>query len=132
MANRFTELAKHLQQRADLGYQRYGTYLCVNNGRNALVDAYQEALDQIVYLRQYIHDRYTSVELTFPYDYSTHAEPSPIPHSGQPVLSYVLSDFMEPEQFDRPSGIGFIEVYRQAVLLADLLRMLVEMERVNG
>lgn len=132
MANRFAELAKHLQQRAELGYGRYGTYLCVSNGRNALVDAYQESLDQIVYLRQYLQDRYAGIELTFPDDYATHAEPSPIPHSGQPVLSYALSDFMEPEQFDNPSGVGFIEVYRQAVLLADLLRMLIEMERANG
>lgn len=40
-----------------VGRERYGTPLQSFNGRDALVDAYQEALDQVVYLRQAIEER---------------------------------------------------------------------------
>ena len=39
------------------GIVRYGTPLQAHNGRDALVDAYQEALDLAVYLRQAIYER---------------------------------------------------------------------------
>lgn len=39
------------------GRQRYGTPLQPHNGRDALIDAYQEALDLSVYLRQAIFER---------------------------------------------------------------------------
>lgn len=38
--------------RAHVGKEKYGTFLMTNNGRNPLVDAYQEALDLVVYLKQ--------------------------------------------------------------------------------
>jgi hypothetical protein len=41
-----------LADRKQVGLDRYGTTLQAGNGRDALVDAYQEALDLIVYLRQ--------------------------------------------------------------------------------
>lgn len=44
-------------QRKTLGLQRYGTLLQAHNGRDALVDAYQEALDLACYLRQAIAER---------------------------------------------------------------------------
>jgi predicted HAD superfamily Cof-like phosphohydrolase len=40
-----------------VGRERYGTPLQAFNGRDPLVDAYQEALDQVVYLRQAIEER---------------------------------------------------------------------------
>jgi hypothetical protein len=43
--------------RDNAGRQKYGTPLQVHNGRDALVDAYQEALDLCVYLRQAIEER---------------------------------------------------------------------------
>lgn len=43
-----------LKDRSDLGLSRYGTRLRAHNGRNALWDAYQEALDLVMYLRQAI------------------------------------------------------------------------------
>jgi len=43
--------------RDHVGRQRYGTPLQANNGRDALLDAYQEALDLVVYLRQAIEER---------------------------------------------------------------------------
>ena len=39
------------------GRRKYGTPLQAFNGRDALVDAYQEALDLVVYLRQAIEER---------------------------------------------------------------------------
>jgi hypothetical protein len=46
-----------MRERDALGRARYGTALQAHNGRDALVDAYQEALDLVVYLRQAIEER---------------------------------------------------------------------------
>lgn len=46
-----------MRERDRVGRERYGTPLQANNGRDALVDAYQEALDLAVYLRQAIAER---------------------------------------------------------------------------
>ena len=43
--------------RMTLGIERYGTPLQANNGRDALQDAYEEALDLAIYLRQAIEER---------------------------------------------------------------------------
>lgn len=43
--------------RNQVGYEKYGTYLQVHNGRDHLIDAYQEALDLVVYLRAEIEKR---------------------------------------------------------------------------
>ena len=48
---------KDFQTRADFGEKKYGTWLKAHNGRDALMDAYQEALDLCVYLRQAIEER---------------------------------------------------------------------------
>ena len=39
------------------GIKRYGTPLQANNGRDALLDAYEEALDLAIYLRQVIEEQ---------------------------------------------------------------------------
>ena len=46
-----------MENRRTTGITRYGTPLQANNGRDALVDAYQEVLDLAVYLRQVIEER---------------------------------------------------------------------------
>lgn len=46
-----------MQERDQIGRERYGTPLQVDNGRDHLVDAYQEALDLVVYLRTEIERR---------------------------------------------------------------------------
>lgn len=46
-----------MKSRDRVGRKRYGTPLQANNGRDAIVDAYQEALDLSVYLRQAIEER---------------------------------------------------------------------------
>ncbi len=46
-----------IRKRDVIGEKRYGTRLQPFNGRDALRDAYEEALDLVVYLRQAIHER---------------------------------------------------------------------------
>jgi hypothetical protein len=46
-----------LETRERIGVQRYGTPLQPHNGRDALRDAYEEALDLACYLRQAIEER---------------------------------------------------------------------------
>lgn len=45
-------LGDDLAARAELGKERYGTYLRSHNGRDALSDLYQELLDAIMYMTQ--------------------------------------------------------------------------------
>lgn len=44
-------------QRREHGRAKYGTELMSHNGRDALADAYQEALDLAVYLKQALLER---------------------------------------------------------------------------
>ena len=46
-----------MKKRNEFGRQKYGVGLQANNGRDALVDAYEEVLDLAVYLRQTIIER---------------------------------------------------------------------------
>lgn len=45
-------VAADLRARAEVGRERYGVYLQAHNGRDALRDAYEKALDLVMYLRQ--------------------------------------------------------------------------------
>jgi len=46
-----------LRLRSAVGLKKYGTPLRAHNGRDALVDAYQEALDLVMYLKQMLMER---------------------------------------------------------------------------
>jgi hypothetical protein len=46
-----------MQARDHAGRQKYGMPLQAHNGRDPLVDLYQELLDAVVYLRQAIEER---------------------------------------------------------------------------
>jgi hypothetical protein len=46
-----------MNARKAFGLMKYGTLLQAGNGRNALMDAYQEVLDLAVYLRQAIEEQ---------------------------------------------------------------------------
>jgi hypothetical protein len=50
-------VAVDLQERKQFGLRKYGTTLTAGNGRDPFVDAYEEALDLCVYLRQVIEER---------------------------------------------------------------------------
>jgi len=51
------EVVKDLAKRAEHGKQTYGTLLKTHNGRDALIDAYEEALDLLMYLKQMLMER---------------------------------------------------------------------------
>lgn len=51
------KIVEDLLERSRIGTEKYGTCLRANNGRDALVDAYQEAIDLCQYLRQAIEER---------------------------------------------------------------------------
>ena len=46
-----------LERRSKEGIKEYGTQLYTNNGRDALMDAFQEAIDLTMYLAQAILER---------------------------------------------------------------------------
>jgi hypothetical protein len=48
---------RDIESRIGVGRGKYGERLTTHNGRDALVDAYQESLDLVVYLRQAIYER---------------------------------------------------------------------------
>lgn len=50
-------LIEDLRERSEIGREKYGTYLETFNGRNALVDAYQEVLDLAQYLKQLLMEQ---------------------------------------------------------------------------
>jgi hypothetical protein len=45
-----------LMERKNYGFEKYGTILQANNGRDALQDAFEEMMDLVVYLRQYLEE----------------------------------------------------------------------------
>jgi hypothetical protein len=51
------EVIADMEARRDMGVAKYGTPLQTFNGRDPLIDAYQEALDLAVYLKQAIMER---------------------------------------------------------------------------
>ncbi len=48
------QLLLDIEQRKDVGAEKYGTLLKTNNGRDALIDLYQEMLDVVQYGRQHL------------------------------------------------------------------------------
>lgn len=50
-------VVRDLADRARVGLKKYGEPLRPNNGRDALLDAYHEALDLAMYLRQALEER---------------------------------------------------------------------------
>jgi hypothetical protein len=51
------KLKSDLTARQEAGIAKYGTQLKTHNGRDALVDAYQESLDLLMYLRQWMMEQ---------------------------------------------------------------------------
>jgi hypothetical protein len=47
-----SQVIADIERRREVGIKRYGTALQPHNGRNALLDAYEEALDLAMYLKQ--------------------------------------------------------------------------------
>ena len=52
-----------MHERNRFGAEKHGTPLQVDNGRDKLIDAYQEELDKCVYMRAWIEQRNEAVAL---------------------------------------------------------------------
>jgi len=52
-----SRVIEDIEARREVGIKRYGTALQPNNGRDALLDAYEEALDLTMYLKQALVER---------------------------------------------------------------------------
>lgn len=61
----YARVIADIEARKEIGLKRYGTLLQAFNGRDALLDAYQEALDLCQYLRQVKEEGRTWVVLTY-------------------------------------------------------------------
>ncbi len=61
-------VAADMAARDALGRARYGTPLQTHNGRDALVDAYEEALDLVVYLRQALEESHGAMPVWWHHD----------------------------------------------------------------
>jgi len=98
MSETLQSLIVSTRQRAKMGKDKYAVYLTAANGRNPLVDAFQEALDQLVYLRQAIEDEYlrqVNEEAMPPIhpDYATRPEPAPVNQPDlTPIFVLVVAD----------------------------------------
>ena len=78
------------RERADSGREKYGTYLEAFNGRDPLWDAYQEAIDLAMYLRQAIMERDLK-QGTFP-----QVPPPPKSNVSLPTLPPSIWDLPDP------------------------------------
>lgn len=85
-----------MQNRSDAGAKKYGTVLKSDNGRDPLVDAYQEAIDLVMYLRQAIEERNTLDALEVKIDPIYHPSPA-----GLEQLELPLGDYIRPGRFMR-------------------------------
>jgi len=56
-----------LVARSEIGLERYGVLLQAHNGRDALRDAYEEALDLVMYLRQAVEEASNVAARHFPH-----------------------------------------------------------------
>lgn len=123
-----SHLSEHLRKRAEMGREKYGTYLSPDNGRNALVDAYQDALDLIVYLRQKTEDRDTAARPSD--EYQTMPEPAPVSQSPLRIIDMVAFDLEDYFYSNRYQTVS--ELYWTAIGLAESMRQLLEVERLNN
>ena len=57
------EVCSELQKRAKIGKKKYGERLTVFNGRNSLVDAFEEACELCCYLWQKIREEKMTEEI---------------------------------------------------------------------
>lgn len=57
-----------MNERRERGIKKYGTELLTFNGRDALLDAYQESLDTTMYLKQALMERDIRRDTTVKFD----------------------------------------------------------------
>ena len=78
-----------LEERERIGVERYGTPLRIFNGRDALVDAYQEALDLVCYLRQHLAEQEALETADDPVPHKAMAAAERAAHGAEDVIAAV-------------------------------------------
>lgn len=63
-----------IQARREVGIRRYGTALQPHNGRDALLDLYEELLDAAMYVKQRLIEQATDPDTDDPYRIRAHAQ----------------------------------------------------------
>lgn len=122
-----TRVILDLKARGVVGKLKYGTALKTNNGRNALMDAYQEALDMCMYLKQKLMEETKPMKTIREWQHACHEnainhgwweEKRPIPE----LLCLVHSEVSEAlEAYRKADMVGFREEMADiAIRLLDL------------
>jgi len=128
----YPELARHLKERSDVKSKVYGTPLKTNNGRHGAVDCYQELLDAIMFLRQYIDDQFwlgLTTQLNAVSDkYWIDYEPPPIDGGGNVVIDMVETDLGSGLLYGDNS---LYSLYNDLVRMTDLVRLEIENDKTK-
>lgn len=75
-----------MEERKRLGIERYGQPVLPHNGRDALVDLYQELLDACMYIRQLIYEKEHPLQpIPHPYELPDMSADLPCAICGRPV-----------------------------------------------
>jgi hypothetical protein len=119
-----------MRQRDALGLKRYGIPLTANAGRNSLQDAYEECLDQVVYIKAALIERDAMVAEIM----ALRAERNEFRHAFEQAVKDAIKALLDEDPnvayVAAPSGPGevikhFLEKYKRAkddaFLLLDLL-----------
>ena len=127
----YPELARHLRERLEVKALGYGTPLKTNNGRNSLVDTYQELLDAIPYMDQYCIDSAANVDLKVADNYWVKDEPSPVDNGGEIVIYDVMYDLKDIELFTANDLHPDDVLYRDIIRLAERVRLRIEHDKTK-
>lgn len=101
------EVVSDLKARKQFGVDKYGTPLMSNNGRNALLDAYQEALDLCCYLKQALIEH--SYKKVSRYGCHIEYENKKVKESNKMIFKSCVIEYGKPEDCDFCVANGFSE-----------------------
>lgn len=97
------QVIEDLKKRKEVGISRYGVALQANNGRNALLDCYEEAQDQLLYLKQHLVESEQSKNINLSF------------------INDIIKSYIEGLTFDYSNGdIDLIELTHKVEILSQL------------
>lgn len=107
-----TTIIDEMKERDSIGRKRYGVPLTGGNGRDSLIDAYQEALDFAVYLMAWL-DENNAMGYKDPTEVPEHIQKVAgifTMHVGQqlPMLRELIAD--RPAKVEEPVKLGFAKL----------------------
>jgi hypothetical protein len=89
-----------LGERMEYGVRKYGTPLQTHNGRDALVDAWEEALDLLTYLTQMRLERGDTIGPVLPAgEFEPTCSAGLMPDNGDPVERCILNPVGHPDDY---------------------------------